>query len=150
MTTERVRGVIFDGDRIVLFQRDRPNWPRYWTLPGGGVEADDADLVAALYRELDEELRAVVTEPVYLAGVETDNIEGRRETQHLFACHLVSMDFANRFGPEFSNPAKGIYEVVYFPPTAAALSGLLIHPVAVGAYLIDNIEEITARATAPR
>ncbi|MEF2529779.1 MULTISPECIES: NUDIX domain-containing protein [Streptomyces] len=50
----RVGGLVFCGNDIALIRRDRADSTHY-TLPGGNVE-DGEDLVAALGRELAEEL----------------------------------------------------------------------------------------------
>jgi ADP-ribose pyrophosphatase YjhB (NUDIX family) len=142
MTSVRVRAVLLDGDDIVMFRRVRPDVPVYWSLVGGGMDPGDADLPAALYRELDEELRAEVTPPVPLATLDTVDSQGRSYVQHLFACRLISMDFANRHGPEFSNPAKGSYEVARVPFTAQALAELNLVPEPIAEYLRDNIARI--------
>jgi 8-oxo-dGTP pyrophosphatase MutT (NUDIX family) len=141
---ERVRAALLDGDDIVLFQRTRPGVPVYWALPGGGVEPQDADLLAALRRELDEELRAQVAEPVWLATRETRFPDGHMPVQHLFGCRLLSMDFANRHGPEFSDPSKGHYEVARVPFTTAALGDLRLFPVELADYLRVSVPAVLA------
>jgi 8-oxo-dGTP pyrophosphatase MutT (NUDIX family) len=142
----RVRAVLLDGDEIVLFRRTRPGIPVYWAFPGGGVEKQDADLRAALLRELDEELRAQVDEPVLLTSKDTVDPAGRPEIQHLYACRLRSMDFANRHGSEFSNPAKGQYDVERVPFTPQGLADLLLVPPPLADYVRANIERIRAVA----
>ena len=147
---ERVRAVLFDGDEIVLFRRRRPGVPEYWAFPGGGVEKEDADLAAALRRELDEELYARVTDPVPLVAAPTEDLQGRPEIQHLYACRLLSMDFEQRHGAEFSNPAKGTYEVVRVPFTAEELSALVLVPPPLADYVLANVEAILAAVAGPR
>jgi 8-oxo-dGTP pyrophosphatase MutT (NUDIX family) len=142
----RVRAVLLDGDDIVLFRRTRPGVPVYWAFPGGGVEKQDADLEAALLRELDEELCARVAGPVPLTSRKIVNLFGRTEVQHLYACRLHSMDFDNRHGPEFSDPAKGRYEVVRLPFTAEGLAGLRLVPPPLADYVRANIDAIRAAA----
>jgi ADP-ribose pyrophosphatase YjhB (NUDIX family) len=142
MLKERVRAVLLDGDEIVLFRRTRPGVPVYWALPGGGLDEEDADLEAALLRELDEELKAQVGELVPLTSRETVNLQGKVELQHLYVCRLISMDFDQRHGPEFSNPAKGEYAVERLPFTQAALLDRTLAPEPLGEYVLDNIEAI--------
>ena len=141
---QRVRAVLLDGDEIVLFRRTRPGVPVYWALPGGGVEEQDVDLAAALLRELDEELRAEVAEPVPLTALEVVNLNGKTELQHLYACRLLAMDFDRRHGPEFSNPAKGEYAVERYPFTEDGLAGLALAPRPLGDYVVANIAAIRA------
>lgn len=146
MLKERVRAVLLDatdrGDEIVLFRRKRPGLPVYWAFPGGGVDEEDADLEAALLRELDEELCARVVEPVPLTSRETVNLLGKVELQHLYVCRLVSMDFDQRHGPEFSNPAKGEYAVERLPFTQAGLGDRRLVPEPLAEYVRSNIEGI--------
>ncbi len=139
----RVRAVLLDGDDMILFERTRPGVPRrYWATPGGGVDKHDANLLAALYRELDEELRAVVTAPVPLTFVDTQREDGLWQRQHLFACRLVSMDAANRYGEEFGDPVKGTYDVVRVPFTEEAIGELNMQPEGVAAYLRRAIDQV--------
>lgn len=46
-----VKGVLFDGDRVLLLENDRGDWE----LPGGRVDPDDATIEEALAREIEEE-----------------------------------------------------------------------------------------------
>ncbi|WP_222106115.1 NUDIX domain-containing protein [Catellatospora sichuanensis] len=138
-----MRAVLLDGDDMILFERTRPGVPRrYWATPGGGVDKHDANLLAALYRELDEELRAVVTAPVPLTFVDTQREDGLWQRQHLFACRLVSMDAANRYGEEFGDPVKGTYDVVRVPFTEEAIGELNMQPEGVAAYLRRAIDQV--------
>jgi ADP-ribose pyrophosphatase YjhB (NUDIX family) len=53
------RAILIDEhDRLVLIRRTKPGQAPYWTAPGGGVDATDASVEAALHRELAEELGA--------------------------------------------------------------------------------------------
>ncbi|GAA2378731.1 hypothetical protein Cme02nite_18710 [Catellatospora methionotrophica] len=139
---QRVRAVLLDGDDMILFERTRPGVPRYWATPGGGVDRQDANLLAALYRELDEELRAVVTPAVPLTFVDAQREDGRWQRQHLYACRLVAMDVAGRYGAEFADPAKGTYDVVRVPFTAEAIGDLNMQPEGVGAYLRSAVDQV--------
>jgi 8-oxo-dGTP pyrophosphatase MutT (NUDIX family) len=50
---------------LILIKRTKPGEPPYWITPGGGVEpGQDATVVDALHREVDEELGAKVTDVV--------------------------------------------------------------------------------------
>jgi len=144
---ERVRAALLDGDDLIVFRRQRPGVPVYWALPGGGVEPEDADLVAALRRELDEELKAAIGEPVLLATRQTTYADGKSPVQHLFGCRLISMDFDNRHGPEFSDPAKGEYAVARIPLTPEALADLRLFPSELADYLREHADEV--RKTVP-
>ncbi|NUO59574.1 MAG: NUDIX hydrolase [Hamadaea sp.] len=139
---ERVRAALLDGDDLVVFRRQRPGVPVYWALPGGGVEPEDADLVAALRRELDEELKAVIAEPVLLTSRETPYADGKSPLQHLYAARLISMDFDQRHGPEFSDPAKGEYAIDRIPLTKQALADCQLFPPELADYLREHLDEL--------
>ena len=57
------RAVLLDGDDLILIKRTKPGVDPYWLTPGGGVEPEDATVVEALHRELDEELGAARLHP---------------------------------------------------------------------------------------
>ncbi|MEV6966799.1 NUDIX domain-containing protein [Hamadaea sp. NPDC051192] len=140
---ERVRAALLEGDNLVVFRRQRPGVPVYWALPGGGVEPEDADLVAALRRELDEEMKAEIGEPVLLTSRVTPYADGKSPLQHLFAARLISMDFAKRHGPEFSDPSKGEYAVDRIPLTKQALADRELFPPELADYLREHVDEVS-------
>ncbi|MGH3426145.1 MAG: NUDIX domain-containing protein, partial [Mycobacteriales bacterium] len=46
------RALLLDDDGcLVLIKRTKPGQSPYWTAPGGGVDATDATVEAALHRE---------------------------------------------------------------------------------------------------
>jgi hypothetical protein len=56
---QAARAILIDDDgRLVFIRRTKPGHAPYWTAPGGGVEASDESVEAALHRELAEELGA--------------------------------------------------------------------------------------------
>ena len=56
---QAARAILIDDDgRLVLIKRTKPGQAPYWTAPGGGVDATDVSVEAALHRELAEELGA--------------------------------------------------------------------------------------------
>ncbi len=107
---QRVRAILLTGDDFVLLiKRVKPNKSAcYWVAPGGGVEHNDADLIATLERELYEELGAVVT-VVETAFVLEHRKAGKQLEEHFFVCHLHNYDLSKRYGPEFSDPSNGEY-----------------------------------------
>ncbi|GHH69453.1 hypothetical protein GCM10017673_19930 [Streptosporangium violaceochromogenes] len=132
-----VRAVLLDDDQLVIFRRTVPGEELYWSVPGGHVEPDDASLEHTLHREVLEELGATVSDVTPLTTLECVRAEGVK-TQHVYGCRLVSMDLALRCGPEFSDPARGVYEVVRVPLDPAEISALNIVPPELGAYLADH------------
>ena len=107
---QRVRAILLTGnDSVLMIKRVKPHKPApYWVAPGGGVENADADLIATLERELHEELGAVAT-VVETVFVLEHQKAGKRLEEHFFICMLEDYDLSKRYGPEFSDPARGEY-----------------------------------------
>ncbi|WP_433256242.1 NUDIX hydrolase [Streptosporangium sp. CA-135522] len=136
-----VRAVLIDDDRLVLFRRTVPGEELYWSIPGGHVEPEDASLEDTLHREVLEELGATVSGVTPLTTLECVREEGVK-TQHVYGCRLVSMDPALRCGPEFNDPARGLYEVVRLPLDPAEITAINLIPRELGAYLADHISRL--------
>ncbi|MEV7006953.1 NUDIX hydrolase [Streptosporangium sp. NPDC051022] len=136
-----VRAVLLDEDQLVLFRRTVPGEELYWSVPGGHVEPEDVSLEHTLHREVLEELGAVVSGVTPLTTLECVRDEGVK-TQHVYGCRLVSMDPALRCGPEFSDPARGVYEVVRLPLDPAEITAINLVPPELGVYLADNISRL--------
>ncbi len=110
-----------DGD-VLLIKRVKPrDLAPYWVAPGGGLEPSDIDLVAALQRELVEELGAdaLVLETAFVLEHEK---AGKQLEEHFFICLLRQYDVSKRHGPEFDDPARGEYIPDAVPLSAWALS----------------------------
>jgi 8-oxo-dGTP pyrophosphatase MutT (NUDIX family) len=141
------RGIIIDGDRLVLIKRTKPGIAPYWLTPGGGVEDDDANILAALHREIDEELGGKITDPVPAFVDTTEHIaaDGSHgvKVQYFFVCRLESLDLARRHGPEIDEPV-GEYEVVRVPFSRLGLASVDIVPLTLRHYLDANIEGVLA------
>ncbi|MEL7415804.1 MAG: NUDIX domain-containing protein [Pseudomonadota bacterium] len=78
-----VNGILLRRDRVLVCLRSeqRPAYPGYWSMPGGHVEPGES-LIAALHRELQEELGIAVTD----AGAPVTIDDPTRPTQYtLFA-----------------------------------------------------------------
>lgn len=121
------RAILLDGDELVLIKRTKPGRDPYWVTVGGGVEADDKSIEAALHREVFEELGGTL-ERAELVHLITDSLDGGIGIQHIFAARLVSMDLTERTGTEFGKPERGAYEVVRVPFTPAAVGELNLMP----------------------
>lgn len=135
------RALLLDGDDLVLFKRIVPGKPLYWITPGGGVEPGDADLDAALRRELFEELGAVVGKalPVYAVH----QLETRvTRVHHFFVCRLEEMDVSRRTGAEFDDPARGVHEVDRVPFTPEGIASIQLIPEELTDYLKTGIPAI--------
>ncbi len=105
---QRVRAILLAGDgSILLIKRVKPDRSApYWVAPGGGVEWTDFDLITALERELYEELGAAAT-VLATAFVLQHEKAGKQLEEHFFVCLLHDFDLSKRYGPEFSDPARG-------------------------------------------
>ena len=119
---QRVRAILLTGrDSTLLIKRVKPHKRLpYWVAPGGGVESQDSDLIAALERELYEELgaRAIVLETAFVLE---HHIAGKQLEEHFFVCLLQEYDLSKRYGPEFADPARGEYIPQEVPLDALAL-----------------------------
>jgi 8-oxo-dGTP pyrophosphatase MutT (NUDIX family) len=139
------RAIILDGDRLVLIKRTKPGIAPYWLTPGGGVEGDDPNILAALHREVDEELGGKITDAVPAFVDTTEHIadDGSHgvKVQYFFACRLESMDLTRRHGPEIDEPV-GEYEVVRVPFTRVGIASVDIVPLTLRHYLDGNIEGV--------
>ncbi|GAA3547103.1 hypothetical protein GCM10022419_029160 [Nonomuraea rosea] len=134
-----VRGVLLDHDeRLVIFRRTVPGRDVYWSVPGGHVEPEDDSLEHTLHRELMEELGATVNAVTPLTTV-SYRWRGEVKTQHVYGCRLVSMDPELRNGPEFEDPARGVYEVERVPLDQAEITSRRLIPEAVADYLSTTI-----------
>ncbi|MFI6352299.1 NUDIX domain-containing protein [Streptomyces sp. NPDC050743] len=117
------RAILLDDEELVLIKCIKPGRDPYWVTVGGGVEAGDHTIEAALHREVFEELGGTVdlAELVYLI---TDNLNGGIGIQHILAARLVAMEVTAQIGTEFTKPERGDYEVVRVPFTRGALCEL--------------------------
>ena len=123
---QRVRAILLTGDgSVLLIKRVKPNRSApYWIAPGGGVEHSDYDLIAALERELYEELGAIAT-VVDTAFVLEHEKAGKQLEEHFFVCLLHTYDLSQRYGPEFEDPARGDFIPEAIPLKAAALRRIM-------------------------
>lgn len=147
------RAILLDGDPssggldMLLIKRTKPGEAPYWITPGGGVEPEDATVVAALHREVSEELGAKVTDvvPAFVDTVSHSLHHAAHgvKVQHFFVCRLASMDLSLRHGPEVDEPV-GAYEVVRIPFTRAGVASVDLVPPSLRAYLDTNIEGVRA------
>lgn len=115
---------------------------------GGGVEANDATIEAALYREVFEELVGKL-ERAELVHLLTDELEGGVGVQHIFAARLESMDLAARTGTEFAKPERGGYDVVRVPFTAKAVRELNLMPPKLAEFIAANTDAIVSVLDTP-
>jgi 8-oxo-dGTP pyrophosphatase MutT (NUDIX family) len=144
------RGLLVEGDDLVLIKRTRPGQAPYLVTIGGGVEPHDASVEDALRREVWEEIGGTV-DTVRRVFVVTDQVEGGTGVQHLFIARLVAMDLAARTGTEFAKTERGGYEVVRVPFDTYALTSLdtPLMPPAIASFLVANVEGLRDVLNAP-
>lgn len=135
------RALVLDGDELLLWRRIVPGRPLYWVTPGGGVEPEDADLEAALRRELREELGATVGEALECFAIRQEETRLTR-VSHFFLCRLAAMDLADQTGPEFADPARGRHEPDRVPFTAEGLASIRLEPPELAEYLMANVTAV--------
>jgi ADP-ribose pyrophosphatase YjhB (NUDIX family) len=129
--------LIDDLGRVLLIKRTKPGQDRYWTAPGGGVEASDPSPGDALHRELAEELGATVegASQVFLVSSPSD---AGVAVQHVFVARLVSLDESHRSGPEFTDDSRGGYEVDRVDLRSDDLVAFDLKPTALKDFILAN------------
>ena len=140
---QRVRAILLTGsDSLLLLKRVKPHKRQpYWVAPGGGVEPCDASLIAALERELREELgaRAIV---LHSAFVLEHRIAAKELEEHFFVCMLLEYDLSQRCGPEFADPSRGEFIPQEVPLEAQALRGMHIKTWQLRDWLLRNLDSL--------
>jgi ADP-ribose pyrophosphatase YjhB (NUDIX family) len=146
MGRRSARAILLDGQgRVLLIRRTKLGREPYWTTPGGGVEADDASIEAALHRELAEELGAT-TEAVCQVFLNTVPTDAGPAVEHYFVARLAAFDLSARTGSEFADPARGGYEVVRIPLTDADMGPLDLVPPRLKEFVLANREALLVAA----
>ncbi|MDT3444493.1 NUDIX domain-containing protein [Pseudofrankia sp. BMG5.37] len=139
--------LIDDRGRLVLIKRAKPGQAPYWTAPGGGVEAADASIEAALHRELSEELGAQVkgASQVFLFSSLSDTGVA---VQHFFVARLDGLDESARTGEEFADSSRGGYELDRVDLHGDGLVSIDLKPAALKEFILANREALLAEAVA--
>lgn len=139
-----VRALLIDETgRLLLIRRIKPGQAPYWTTPGGGVEPGDESFIAALMRELMEELGAKARdfEQVFLHS--SDHRDGVA-VQHFFVCRLTSLDESLRTGAEFDDAARGGYGLDRV--LLQEVGGVDLKPVELRDFVVRNPEALLSSA----
>ena len=138
------RAILIDDEgRLILIKRTKAGRAPYWVTPGGGVEEADASLVAALYRELAEELGATAmgASQVFLSSSPSD---AGVAIQYFFVVRLISLDESARSGPEFTDPSRGVYEPYRVDLRGDELASIDLKPAALKEFILANREALLA------
>lgn len=116
-----VRAVIVRDNKLAIMHRNKFG-KEYWTLPGGAVEIGD-ELVAALFREVAEELSVVIKEPQL---VFTEDAGAPYGMQYVFLCEYVSGELA--LSPHSEEAAINKIGQNIYEPRWLSLQDLEAHP----------------------
>jgi ADP-ribose pyrophosphatase YjhB (NUDIX family) len=141
-----VRGIVIDDQgQLLLIKRTRPGQAPYWTSPGGGLEESDATVEDALQRELAEELGATVEvrRQVFLAS---DPSDSGVAIQYFFVARLTSLNLSERYGSEFSDAARGRYDLEQVSLQDESLRRIDLKPAALKEFVLANQDAILAEA----
>lgn len=140
----RVRAILLTGrGTVMLIKRVKRDVQPYWVAPGGGVEGDE-DVIAALHRELMEELGAEA-DVLERAFVLRHSIAGKNLEEHFFICCLQDYDLELRSGPEFSDPTRGVYLPDEVPLTEDALETINIKTPELRDWMIRHLRLLNLR-----
>jgi ADP-ribose pyrophosphatase YjhB (NUDIX family) len=121
---ERVRAILITpSGRMLAIRRDRPGRETYWVLPGGHVDPGDPDREAALSREVREEI-AGETQISGLLYV----LEETGQRQYFYLARISSWSWADRTGPEFTEPGRGSYQLEEITLTTDGLCVISLQP----------------------
>lgn len=141
---QSARALLFDEHRrLVLIKRTKPGQEPYWVSVGGGLEPEDADVEAALHREVFEELGGKI-DRVRQVLLITDDLPEGVGLQHVFVARLLSADPEQRTGAEFTEPGRGTYEVVAVPATHDTLADIRLLPPRLADFLQANLHGLLA------
>ncbi|MFD9722313.1 NUDIX domain-containing protein [Streptomyces sp. NPDC059072] len=135
---QRVRAVLLtDHGTMLVIKRIRPGIPAYRVLVGGGVEPEDADLEAALLREVREEIAGEVAHLRPFCRLEND----KGEAEDFYTARILSWNFDDRTGPEFQRDDRGEYLLEEVPLIVEAIDALNLMPPQIKDALLDSIRE---------
>ncbi|MEU7097705.1 NUDIX domain-containing protein [Streptomyces longwoodensis] len=124
----------------MFLRREWPGGTSYYTTVGGGIEAEDADLEAALRREVMEEIGATIgPASEFLTLIEP----GDKVTvvHHFFRADVLDMDLNRRSGPELDDSDMGAFSPVRVALDASAVGALELHPPELADYLHGHAEK---------
>jgi 8-oxo-dGTP pyrophosphatase MutT (NUDIX family) len=132
---KRVRAIVLTpANTMLVIKRTRPGAAPYCVLPGGHADETDNSLEDALRRELREELGGDAT---ILRLV--DVIQRETERQYFYLATMDRWSFADRTGPEFSEPGRGTYELEEIPSHADDVDAIDLKPDEIAEFLTNAL-----------
>lgn len=142
---ERVRAIVLTpANTILVIKRTRPGEAPYCVLPGGHLDETDNSLEDALRRELREELAGDAT---ILRLV--DVIYRETERQYFYLATMDTWSFADRTGPEFSEPGRGSYELEEISSRPEAVAAIALKPDEIAVFLASALSSPGGLAALP-
>lgn len=108
---KRVRAIIVQDGKILLIHRIKAD-NDYWVFPGGGVDEDDEDEIAALKRECMEELGVEISGEEYVCS-EFVAFDGTDQEHRFYVCRISGGNVGSGNGPEYAD--DGFYEGSHVP-----------------------------------
>jgi len=145
---QAARAILIDDDgRLVLIKRTKPGQAPYWTAPGGGVDASDESVEAALHRELAEELGAEASGAARVFLFSSPSDEGVA-VQHFFVARLKQLDESARSGPEFQDASRGGYTLDRIGLLGDELATVDLKPDVLKEFILANKEALLVEAAA--
>jgi ADP-ribose pyrophosphatase YjhB (NUDIX family) len=120
--------------------------------PGPGLDLPrrrgrglDATVEDALRRELAEELGATADgyRQVFLSS---DPADAGVAIQYFFVARLTSLNLTERYGPEFSKPERGGYDLDYVPLRDDSLDAIDLKPAVLKEFVLANRDALLAEA----
>jgi 8-oxo-dGTP pyrophosphatase MutT (NUDIX family) len=135
----KARVVLLDDGHLVFLKRGWPGGDPYCTTVGGSVEPKDADLEAALRREVMEEIGATFGPAVEFLTL-TEPRGTTTVVQHYFLADLLEMDLDRRNGPELDDPDTGDFEPVRVALSRQAVAAINLQPVELADYVLAHVE----------
>jgi 8-oxo-dGTP pyrophosphatase MutT (NUDIX family) len=145
---QAARAILIDDDGyLLLIKRTKPGRAPYWTTPGGGVEASDESLEAAMHRELAEELGAEASGAARVFLFSSPS-EAGADVMHFFVARLRKLDESARSGPEFQDATRGRYDLDRISLLGDDLASVDLKPGAVKEFILANREALLAEVAA--
>ncbi|MGW3107616.1 NUDIX domain-containing protein [Streptomyces sp. NPDC001100] len=135
----KVRVVLLDRGRLVFLKRGWPGGDSYCTTVGGSVEPADADLEAALRREVMEEIGATIGPATEFLTL-TERGGTVTVVQHYFIADLLDMDPDRRHGPELDDPDTGDFEPVRVTLSRPAVAALNLQPAELADHVLQHVD----------